>query len=72
VRFLSVGLLAAIEYAWNVYPSTDASSTILLVSHAVLLLGIWSGWPEGKGEVGVIVPPEEPEETKEEQEQDSD
>lgn len=30
-----------IESAWNTYPSTDLSSQILLVSHLILLLGLW-------------------------------
>ncbi|KAF8498348.1 mannosyltransferase [Gautieria morchelliformis] len=45
VRFT---ILTCIEYAWNVFPSTDLSSTVLLASNLVLLLGIWSGFPQGK------------------------
>ncbi|KAF8522184.1 mannosyltransferase [Hysterangium stoloniferum] len=40
--------LLCFEYAWNVFPSTKSSSGILLASHAVLLLGLWYGFPEGK------------------------
>ncbi|KZV97652.1 glycosyltransferase family 58 protein [Exidia glandulosa HHB12029] len=43
-----LALLASVEYAWNVYPSTNMSSGILLAAHMVLILGIWFGWPEGK------------------------
>ncbi|PIL24135.1 hypothetical protein GSI_13887 [Ganoderma sinense ZZ0214-1] len=41
-------LLLGIEYAWNVFPSTNLSSGILVASNAALLLGIWFGYPEGK------------------------
>lgn len=37
VRYLILGL---IEYAWNTYPSTNTSSALLHVSHAMLLVGI--------------------------------
>ncbi|KAH7103723.1 glycosyltransferase family 58 protein [Auriculariales sp. MPI-PUGE-AT-0066] len=47
---MRLGLLAAIEYAWNVYPSTNMSSGVLLVAHIALLLGIWFGWAEGRVE----------------------
>lgn len=40
-------ILASIEYAWNVFPSTSLSSEVLLASHVMLLVGIWSGWPCG-------------------------
>ena len=32
-----LALLAVIEYCWNVYPSTQASSLALLACHAALL-----------------------------------
>jgi alpha-1,3-mannosyltransferase len=35
--------VGAIEYAWNVYPSTTCSSAVLCVSHVILLGGIWFG-----------------------------
>lgn len=41
-------LLLGIEYAWNVFPSTNVSSGILVAANAALLLGIWFGYPEGK------------------------
>ncbi|KAI0720941.1 glycosyltransferase family 58 protein [Cerioporus squamosus] len=45
---LRLALLLSIEYAWNVYPSTNISSGVLVVANAALLLGIWFGYPEGK------------------------
>lgn len=45
---LQLLILAGIEYAWNVFPSTTLSSGILLAAHVLLLLGIWFGFPEGK------------------------
>jgi len=36
-------LLLAIEYSWNVFPSTKLSSGILVGSNAILLVGIWFG-----------------------------
>ncbi|KZV63205.1 glycosyltransferase family 58 protein [Peniophora sp. CONT] len=36
-------LLAAVEYCWNVYPSTTLSSGILWASNALLLAGVWLG-----------------------------
>ena len=39
--------MGAIEYAWNVYPSTTRSSVVLCVSHVILLGGIWFGHAEG-------------------------
>lgn len=38
---ITVLLLLAIEYCWNVFPSTVASSCILLVSHLVLVIACW-------------------------------
>ncbi|KIK30975.1 glycosyltransferase family 58 protein [Pisolithus microcarpus 441] len=45
---LQLLILAGIEYAWNVFPSTTLSSGVLLAAHVLLLLGIWFGFPEGK------------------------
>ncbi|KAF7322883.1 Dol-P-Man:Man(5)GlcNAc(2)-PP-Dol alpha-1,3-mannosyltransferase [Mycena chlorophos] len=45
---LKVLILGAIEYAWNVFPSTTISSSVLLGANILLLVGIWSGWPNGK------------------------
>ena len=36
-------LWAAQEWAWNVYPSTDASSMVVVGVLAVQVLGIWLG-----------------------------
>ncbi|KAI0748277.1 glycosyltransferase, partial [Daedaleopsis nitida] len=41
-------IMAAIEYAWNVYPSTNLSSSVLVTANAALLVGIYFGYPEGK------------------------
>ncbi|KAI0636819.1 mannosyltransferase [Trametes polyzona] len=45
---IRIALLLAIEYAWNVYPSTSLSSGVLLAANAALVLGIWFGYPEGR------------------------
>ncbi|RPD66293.1 glycosyltransferase family 58 protein [Lentinus tigrinus ALCF2SS1-7] len=45
---LRIALLLTIEYAWNVYPSTNFSSGVLVAANTALLLGIWFGYPEGK------------------------
>ena len=37
---------AAIEYAWNVYPSTSLSSVVLLGANVALLAGVLIG-PQG-------------------------
>ena len=47
-KYSRIALLLAIEYAWNVYPSTNFSSGVLVAVNAALLLGIWFGYPEGK------------------------
>ncbi|EIM89938.1 mannosyltransferase [Stereum hirsutum FP-91666 SS1] len=41
-------LLGAIEYAWNVFPSTNLSSGMLCAANAALVVGVWFGYPEGK------------------------
>ncbi|KAF9500972.1 mannosyltransferase [Pleurotus eryngii] len=38
---VKVAILVAVEFAWNVYPSTNVSSSILLLAHSLLLAGIW-------------------------------
>ncbi|KAI0780777.1 mannosyltransferase [Trametes elegans] len=48
---VKLALLLAIEYAWNVYPSTSLSSGVLVGANAVLVLGIWFGYPEGRAPV---------------------
>ncbi|KAG1756515.1 mannosyltransferase [Suillus paluster] len=45
---MQMALMGAIEYAWNVYPSTPLSSGLLLAANSLMLLGIWFGYPEGK------------------------
>lgn len=45
--YCRIALLVAIEYAWNTYPSTNRSSLVLLVSHLLLLLGVFFGYPTG-------------------------
>lgn len=50
---IKLAILATIEYAWNIFPSTDLSSGALLLSHIVLLVGIWFGWPNGTREAEV-------------------
>ena len=47
-KYSRIALLLATEYAWNVYPSTNFSSGVLVAANAALLLGIWFGYPEGK------------------------
>ena len=44
-------LLVIEEYAWNVFPSTSLSSALLLLANSLLVIGIWFGYPEGKGAV---------------------
>ncbi|GLB35432.1 putative ALG3 protein [Lyophyllum shimeji] len=38
---VKLALILAIEYAWNVFPSTPVSSSVLLCANTLLLLGIW-------------------------------
>ncbi|KIK03831.1 glycosyltransferase family 58 protein [Laccaria amethystina LaAM-08-1] len=38
---LKIALVAAIEFAWNVFPSTTLSSGILFAANSLLLVGIW-------------------------------
>ena len=39
-------LFLAIEYCWNVYPSTNFSSFLLFISHSVILVLLWFGKTE--------------------------
>lgn len=41
LRLFRIVLIVAIEYAWNVFPSTTLSSGILFAANALLLVGIW-------------------------------
>ncbi|KAF7363339.1 putative dolichyl-phosphate-mannose--glycolipid alpha-mannosyltransferase [Mycena sanguinolenta] len=45
--FVKIALIGAIEYSWNIFPSTPLSSTVLLVANTLLLSGIWTGYPNG-------------------------
>ena len=47
IGYRRIVLLLAIEYAWNVFPSTILSSAVLFISNATLITGIWFGYPEG-------------------------
>ncbi|KIL68557.1 glycosyltransferase family 58 protein [Amanita muscaria Koide BX008] len=40
--FIKLALLIIIEYAWNTYPSTTISSSMLLLAHVLLVAGIYS------------------------------
>ena len=40
--FVRVGLMLIVEYCWNVFPSTHASSLVLLAAHLVILAAMWS------------------------------
>ena len=42
-------LMAVIEYGWNVFPSTNLSSAVLVCGNAFLLIGLWFG-PTPTGE----------------------
>jgi len=44
---VKIALIMGIEYSWNVFPSTDFSSSLLLVANVCLLGGIWTGYPNG-------------------------
>ncbi|KAG7092366.1 hypothetical protein E1B28_008725 [Marasmius oreades] len=44
---VKIALLLAIEYSWNVFPSTIISSSALLGAHVILLVGIRYGYPCG-------------------------
>ncbi|KAI0319373.1 mannosyltransferase [Amylostereum chailletii] len=43
-----LALLAIIEYAWNVFPSTNLSSALLCSSNALLVAGVWFGYAQGR------------------------
>ncbi|KAF7304838.1 Dol-P-Man:Man(5)GlcNAc(2)-PP-Dol alpha-1,3-mannosyltransferase [Mycena kentingensis (nom. inval.)] len=45
---VKIPILVTIEYAWNVYPSTKLSSSLLLVANAALVGGVFSGYPSGR------------------------
>ena len=42
-------LVGAVEYAWNVYPSTTLSSSVLLGANVTMVAGVWlSGIRRGR------------------------
>jgi alpha-1,3-mannosyltransferase len=49
---LQLGLWAAQEWAWNVYPSTDLSSQIVVVVLAVTVANVW--WGTGEEEFPAV------------------
>jgi alpha-1,3-mannosyltransferase len=54
---LSVFIMGAIEYSFNVFPATAISSLILQLSHVILLLALWTSkipFKEGK-DVGKLI-----------------
>ncbi|KAJ7751970.1 glycosyltransferase family 58 protein [Mycena metata] len=44
---VKIALIMGIEYSWNVFPSTNFSSSLLLIANVCLLGGIWTGHPNG-------------------------
>ena len=51
--FVGVPLFLAHEWCWNVYPSTNTSSMLLVVLLSVILLGVWNNkqiWSTDKAE----------------------
>lgn len=46
------GIWAAQEWAWNVYPSTDASSAVVVGSLAATVAGVWWGTRKDVEQVG--------------------
>ncbi|KAI0062334.1 mannosyltransferase [Artomyces pyxidatus] len=45
---MKLSILAAIEYAWNIFPSTVYSSAILCTANTLLVVGIWFGYASGR------------------------
>ncbi|KAH7923869.1 mannosyltransferase [Leucogyrophana mollusca] len=43
-----LAIMIAIEYAWNVFPSTPMSSGLLAAANVLLVMGVWLGYPEGR------------------------
>lgn len=43
---LRLVLFVAVEFCWNVYPSSNYSSALLLCAHLVILWGLWTVAPE--------------------------
>ncbi|KAK3841968.1 MAG: dol-P-Man:Man(5)GlcNAc(2)-PP-Dol alpha-1,3-mannosyltransferase [Linnemannia gamsii] len=46
---VSALLLGAIEWSWNVFPATSQSSGVLVVSHLIILVGLWVGKKQAGG-----------------------
>ncbi|CAL0308485.1 unnamed protein product [Lupinus luteus] len=44
--FLRLILFVGVEYCWNIYPSSNFSSALLLFLHLIILLGLWSAPPQ--------------------------
>ena len=42
---LGLALLLAVEYCWNVFPSTPASSGLLAAAHATVFAALWFSTP---------------------------
>ena len=42
---VKLGIMLAVEYCWNVFPSTPRSSGILFVAHVVLFAAVWFSKP---------------------------
>jgi alpha-1,3-mannosyltransferase len=40
INLYRIAIVAAIEYAWNVFPSTPLSSSVLFAANIGLLVGI--------------------------------
>ncbi|EJD05844.1 glycosyltransferase family 58 protein [Fomitiporia mediterranea MF3/22] len=45
---VKLAVIGSIEYAWNVFPSTNLSSTVLVLANVFFLTGVWFGWPTGR------------------------
>jgi len=53
---LRLGVWAGVEAAWNVFPATPASSSLLTAMHILLVAGLWwapAGWTQGRNDVRV-------------------
>ncbi|KAE9615868.1 hypothetical protein Lal_00017214 [Lupinus albus] len=44
--FLRLILFVGVEYCWNIYPSNNFSSALLLFLHLIILWGVWSAPPQ--------------------------
>ena len=48
-----LAIIVGTEYAWNVFPSTDLSSGLLVTANVALLVGLWYGWDHARDPVQV-------------------